>query len=379
MDTPSSSMKIKSYFADSVEQAIQEARQELGTDAMLITSRRSSPENRTLGAYEVVFGVTGPATGAGARTRQPVAAADLSNELQSLRAQLQEIKTTLQGNRSESPSAQEAEALFEELVSDDLSRNIAREIVSSAARLRDQIARDQSAKLLPLRQYAAELISKKLQFAPAFHQAEPDAIRSAVFVGPAGAGKTTALIKIAIRECLAQRLSGRILSVDPYRVGAHERLRTLAGIVGVGFTAINSMQEFASALEEHRSKSGVLLVDTPGYTRAELDAAQETAACFARLPNKQVHLVLPASMNRASLMQAIGMYNIFQPDCLLFSRLDETESRGAMLSAALESDKPLSFCTNGQNIPEDIEPANTRILLGSMFRPQKASEAVSAA
>jgi flagellar biosynthesis GTPase FlhF len=57
MEQPSSSMKIKSYFASSVEQAIQEARQELGTDAMLITSRRSSPETRSLGAYEVVFGL----------------------------------------------------------------------------------------------------------------------------------------------------------------------------------------------------------------------------------------------------------------------------------------------------------------------------------
>lgn len=376
MDTPNSSMKIKSYFADSVEQAIQEARQELGTDAMLITSRRSSPESRTLGAYEVVFGVTAPAT----RPRQPVGAADLSSELQSLRAQLQEIKTTLQGNRgAESPSSEEAEALFEEFVSHDLARNIAREIVSNAARLRDQIARDQSARLLPLRQYAVELISKKLRLAPVFKQAAPDDTRAAVFVGPAGSGKTTTLIKIAIRECLVQRLPVRILSVDPYRVAAHERLRSLAGIIGVGFTAINSLQEFAPALQENRHKSGVLLVDTPGYTRTELDAAQETAACFARLPNKQVHLVLPASMNRLSLMQAIGSYNnIFHPDCLLFSRLDETESRGAMLSAALESDQPLSFCTNGQNIPEDIEPANARMLLAPLLKPQ-ASEAVSAA
>lgn len=377
MDTPSSSMKIKSYFADSVEQAIQDARQELGTDAMLITSRRSSPEARNLGAYEVVFGVTGPSPSA--RPRQQVAAADLSTELQSLRAQLQEIKTTLQGNRgAESPSSQEADSLIEELVSNDLARNIAREIVSNAARLRDQIAHEQSTRLLPLRQYAAELISKKLQFAPAFKQAEPDSTRAAVFVGPAGAGKTTTLIKFAIRECVAQRLSVRILSVDPYRVGAHERLRTLAGIVGIGFTAINSVQEFAGALEDNRNKSGVLLIDTPGYGRTELDAAQEMAACFAALPNKQVHLVVPASMNRAGLMQAIGSYDVFQPDCLLFSRLDETETHGAMVSAALDSEKPLSFCTNGQNIPEDIEPANARMLLASMFRPQ-ASEAVSAA
>ena len=50
-------MKIKSYFAATVEDAIQQARQELGSEAMLITSRRAAPEARQLGAYEVVFGI----------------------------------------------------------------------------------------------------------------------------------------------------------------------------------------------------------------------------------------------------------------------------------------------------------------------------------
>ncbi len=67
-----------------------------------------------------------------------------------------------------------------------------------------------------------------------------------------------------------------------------------------------------------------------------------------------------------------------KPDFLLFTKLDETESQGAILSTALEAGKPLSFFTNGQNIPEDIEPAHARALLASVFRTEIA-EAVSAA
>jgi len=110
MEQPTSSMKIKSYFASSVEQAIQEARQELGTDAMLITSRRSSPETRSLGAYEVVFGLQGTSNPAGARPRASVPS-DLSGELQQLRAQLQEIKSTLKGARGPEAPSSEAEEL----------------------------------------------------------------------------------------------------------------------------------------------------------------------------------------------------------------------------------------------------------------------------
>jgi flagellar biosynthesis GTPase FlhF len=162
----SSSMRIKSYFANSVEQAIQEARQELGTDAMLIMSRRSSPETRSLGAYEVVFGLNAPSS----QTRAVAPPADLSGELQHLRNQLQEIKSTLQGGRpSEFPSS-ESEEIFEELVTADLAPNIAREISAAASRLREQISRDQPAAALPLRAYATELLSKKLRFAPPFQK-----------------------------------------------------------------------------------------------------------------------------------------------------------------------------------------------------------------
>src|ERR1700722_3687649 len=181
----SSSMKIKSYFAASVEQAIQEARQELGTDAMLITSRRSSPETRSLGAYEVVFGLNAPSQSPGARQRPVGPPADLSavlsGELQNLRAQLQEIKSTLQGGRPAESPASESEELFEELVSNDLARHIAQETVAAAVRLREQLSREQTSPRISLGAYAAELISKKLRFAPPFTQASPDGAKVVVF------------------------------------------------------------------------------------------------------------------------------------------------------------------------------------------------------
>jgi flagellar biosynthesis protein FlhF len=371
MENPTATMRIKSFFAGSVEQAIQEARQELGPDAMLITSRRSSPEARNLGAYEVVFGLQSAAR---PRTAAPVVPpADLSSELQNLRAQLQEIKSALQGTRSADHASPESEELFSQLVSLDLSRTVARDVVSSSVRLRDE----QPSLSLSLQGYASELVSKRLRFAKPFQQETQDSGKVIVFAGPAGAGKTTTLIKIAVREALANRLSVRILSVDPYRVAAHEKLRSFAGIIGVAFAAINTVQEFTATVEESRNKS-LVLIDTPGYSPAEIDHATEIADCLRRMPNKQVHLVLPASMKRESLARCLRDYAQFESDYLLFTKLDETDSQGAVLSTTLEADKPLSFFTSGQNIPEDIETASAPRLLASVFRRESA-EAVSAA
>ena len=366
------SMRIKSFFAESVEQAIQAARQELGPDAMLITSRRSSPEARNLGAYEVVFGLQS----GGARQRVTAApATDLSSELQHLRAQLQEIKSSLQSARSADSSTPDADELFSELVALDFSRALAREIATAAAGLRDQLAPGQA--VLPLETYASEIVSKRLRIAEALQKAPPEAGKAIVVIGPAGSGKTTTLIKLAIREGLANRLPLRILSLDPYRVAAHEKLRSFAGIIGVGFSAVNSVQEFAGTVEESRVKN-VVLVDTPGFSTSDLPQAKEIARCLNQISNKQVHLVLPASMKRDSMARAIRDYAEFNPDALLFTKLDETDSLGAILSTAIEAGKPLSFFSAGQSIPEDLEPANAAALLASVFRRETA-EAVTAA
>jgi flagellar biosynthesis protein FlhF len=375
MERGTASMKIKSYFANSVEQAIQEARQELGTEAMLITSRRSSPETRHLGAYEVIFGMQGQ----NGRARGNAPAADLRNELHNLRDELQEIKSTLQigAPRGQNSPMSEAEELASELVAADLERKVALQVVADALAAREQMGQRPPASVPALRELAAASISQRLRFAPELSSSARDGARSVVFAGPAGAGKTTTLAKVAIQECLGHRLSARIISLDPSRVAAHEKLRSFAAIIGIGFTAANTVQEFQEAIQESRGKQ-VTLIDTPGYSGAEFGYADEVTGCLARINQKETHLVLSASMKRADLMRSVRQYEAFKPDYLLFTKLDETESLGAMLSTALEANKPFSFFTRGQSIPEDLEPASGQPLLASVFR-REAAEAVSAA
>lgn len=228
-----------------------------------------------------------------------------------------------------------------------------------------------------LEQITLNSLRQKLRFVANYGDGQEGARRIIVFCGPPGAGKTTSLAKIAVQEFLGRRMSVRIISVDPYRAGAHERLRALAAVIGLGFTAANTIREFMEAVDEFQSKD-VLLVDTPGYSIAETDATQEMAAALAALHSKEMHLVLPASMKREELIRYLRHYQDFAPDYLLFTRLDETDSRGSVLSAAFDANKPLSFFGTGQSIPEDIELSTGETLLAPLFRGERA-EATSAA
>ena len=370
-------MRIKSYFSSSVERAIQEAREELGGEATLITSRRSAPDARHLGAYEVVFGLAeSPET-----AQAGPASDDLNAELTLLRDQLDGIKRLLKlrTTGADGFARPELGELFEQLVTAGWDDGLARQITEEAyASWQAQSAAHRPpASASAFEKIAKENIGKKLQFAPEFTPSGSDLSRAVVLVGPPGGGKTTTLAKLAIQECLAKRLSVRIISLDIHGVAAHEKLRSFASIMGAGFTAASSASQFTEAIDEFRSKH-VLLIDTPGYGHADWEWAHDMAVVLAGLKNKEIHLVLPASMHPAGLLRYVRRYEELNPDYLLFTKLDETESHGAMLSVALRTARPLSFLTRGQAVPEDIEVANASALLSGVLVHERA-EAISAA
>ncbi len=368
MEAEASSMKIKSYYSSSVEEAIHSARGELGVEAVLITSRRTPSESRHLGSYEVVFGTPPQPEATGEQPSE-----DLNAELTVLREQLEGIKRVLQpsGARSEVYAQPAIESVYQELLAAGLDAAHARAIADEAS------SAWPAHRTLSFEQMAGASLRQRLRFIPDYATLGEGSRRMVIFCGPPGAGKSTCLAKIAVQEFLGRRMSVRVISVDPYRAGAHEKLRALAAIIGLGFTAANTMREFIEAVDEFQSKD-VLLVDTPGYGFPEFEAAREMAAALAPMNSKETHLVLPASMKREDLMRHVRNYEEFAPHYLLFTKLDETESPGTIVSTALEANKLLSFFGTGQSIPEDIQLADAQTLIASLFRGERA-EATSAA
>jgi flagellar biosynthesis GTPase FlhF len=180
-------------------------------------------------------------------------------------------------------------------------------------------------------------------------------------VGPPGVGKTTTLVKLAARYGLASRKPSQIVTADVFRIAAADQLRSLAGILGIGCDIVETPVALAQALEEHRAKDFVF-IDTPGLGSGDMEDGADLARLIATHPEIDTHLVLSASMKPADLARVIERYEIFQPKKLLFTRIDETNSYGAIVSEAARRGLPVSFLATGQQIPDDLEPA-TKIRL----------------
>jgi flagellar biosynthesis protein FlhF len=378
-------MKLKSYFADTIEEAIRLARRELGPDAMLVNSQRAGVEARHLGLYEVVVCGETPDAGSTATSSSlspvgslsPVASLQvdkLSQDLSELKQRMEKLALTLaRSGRGAAGVAFDPELsrVFTRLTDAELDTELAYDVVGKlSSPISQTILRAELGKLVR--------VDAGLGFPGA-----PS--RVVALVGPPGAGKTSALVKLAVQYGLTANKTVQIFTTDTYRIAAAEELRSYAAILGIGCQVLETPAALAHAMDEVLRKDQVLqsgegrlkdliLIDTPGLCRSEMAACEDLAKLLAtRYADVDTHLVLPASMRAADLRRVAEQYAVFRPRKLLFTRMDETETFGPILSLSVRMAKPVSFFSRGQRIPEDLEPATADMLLDLVLGPPSAA------
>jgi flagellar biosynthesis protein FlhF len=374
-------MKIKSYYSRSVESAIAEAREELGPEAMLVESRKAAPDARHLGEYEVVFALTSDAPPATARSAGSSAAtprdsishdvAELKRELEGMRRAITRTAFAPPQWLSGAPDLSDAYAV---LTANEVAPDLAREIVQSAESRasggsRSKVAQlNQSRDSAAYQQALAQELESRFTVKPALGRTESGA-RITALVGPPGAGKTTTLVKLAVNYGLACRRPVLMISMDNHRIAAAEQLRSYAGILGVGFQMLETVSALAQSIEENRSKD-LILIDTPGLGFTEISESSTLARFLATRADIDTQLALAASVKPADLARMVDAYQVFKPQRLVFTKLDETASFGAIFNEAVRTGMPLSFFATGQRIPEDLEEVTPGRLTGMILSGQ---------
>ncbi|CAI8739915.1 MULTISPECIES: flagellar biosynthesis protein FlhF [Pseudomonas] len=173
-------------------------------------------------------------------------------------------------------------------------------------------------------------------------------------VGPAGMGKTTTLAKLAARYVLkygAQNIA--LVSMDSFRIGAQEQLKTLGRILNVSVTHVDPGQSLVQALEPLLRKR-VVLIDTAGLQASDPALRMQLESLAGRGIRSKNYLVLATTSQKQVLTAAYHSYKRCGLAGCILTKLDETASLGEVLSLAISHELPVAYLTDGPRIPDDL-------------------------
>ncbi len=379
-------MEIKTYRAATMHDALAMVRRDLGPDAAVLHTRevpagwlfgwlggarqievtasagvnvlsrlprRAAPEAVALAPSTVS---PHPPTPPPPLQPAPALPEEMKGQLTDLQEMLQELcRQSRRGTQRDLPES--LFRLFTDLIEADLSEEVSRELVE---RVRREAPDSELADSVLTKARVARLIEEEIPVAGPI-AVTPGRSRLVALVGPTGVGKTTTIAKLAANYRLKQKHNVGLITVDTYRIAAVEQLRTYAEIIDLPMQVVSTPREMREAVRR-MSPLDLILMDTAGRSPKDGIRIQELKAFLTEAGADEVHLVLSSMASARSLQQTAEHFAAVGTNRLILTKLDEATGLGNLLPVLRSSKLPLSYLTNGQNVPEDIETAQARRL-----------------
>lgn len=357
-------MQIKRYEARSIREAMEKIKADLGPDAIVLSSKRLKNGKNPL--LEVVAGRDEAETGIKVGKMPEVDRFDL------LRTEIDQLKNLIIDRRTERDFRSEISGLQETLnhlfdviglkknkgMAPCLSK-VYYYLISIGISKQNASALIETLKLncppAVLESYPQTLIAAEAMLKNTITPSYQDTTvkRVSAFIGPAGEGKTTTLAKRAADCMFGGKSSVGIISMDTYRIGAAEQLKTYADIMDLPMEIVSGKKAFKKAIDRFADRD-VILVDTPGKSRNDAEYLLELTNLFNSGLPVETNLVLSMTSSLENLIDTAIKFNITNYHNMIFTKLDDSRNYGSIYNVIKQVGKPVSYIANGQNVPRDL-------------------------
>jgi flagellar biosynthesis protein FlhF len=209
----------------------------------------------------------------------------------------------------------------------------------------------------------AEVLTAQLKIS------EDDILRqggAVALLGPTGVGKTTTIAKLAARFAMkygAEQVA--LITTDNYRIGAHEQLQTYGRIMGCPVRQVRDAEELANALYQFRNRR-LVLIDTAGVGQRDIRLTEQLDTLVKNAKVRiRSYLVMSATSQRRVMQEAVDHFRRIPLSGCILTKLDESLNLGEVINVCIQNALPISYITDGQRVPEDIQVANAALLVGA--------------
>jgi len=187
--------------------------------------------------------------------------------------------------------------------------------------------------------------------------------RVMVLVGPTGVGKTTTISKLAaiygIGTDEIPAIDVKMITIDAFRICAKEQLEQIGNIMQIPVSCVVSSGDLKKEIALHSEGTDLFLIDTIGKSPKDAAKLGEMKEILNGAPrHTEFHLVITAATRTSDIENIMQQFEPFNYKSVIFSKIDETDRIGNIISALAEKRKSVSYITNGQTVPVDIRRAS---------------------
>lgn len=251
-----------------------------------------------------------------------------------------------------SPAASLMTRLTARLMAGGMEEKWAQRLAENAVlQIPDEGPWDMEEALARLREVTGRLLADRIGAPIA-----PDA-RVLAFIGPTGVGKTTTIAKLAAIQSLDEERKVALVTADTYRIAAVEQLRTYANIIGIPCMVAYTPDEMRRVIEGLQDYDRIL-IDTAGRNFSQVDHVQHLMSMLKAASPDETYLVLSLAGKGSDMRRTVEALREVPIDKYVFTKVDETESAASAVDLILRAPKPVSYVTTGQSVPDDIAEAN---------------------
>jgi flagellar biosynthesis protein FlhF len=352
---------VRTFRAPDPRAALAAIKAALGDEAVIVSTREVRANLWSKPEIEVTATLASAAP-AVADAEADADAEDLEGEVASLRRVIDELRSELRsarGGREPGPAniPPDGVRLFRHLCVRGVDEDVAELLVR-------QVARDTGSRSFrELSDAARRVLRERLAgVRPPWESGGGRKVMAVI--GPTGVGKTTTLAKIAARALLESRLRVALVTIDTYRIGASEHIGRYGEIMGVPVHEARDATGLRRALAAS-ADADLVLIDTAGRSDGHAMAAQ--VELLRTEPEVELHLVLSAASGGREIAAAARRHRELGASRLCFTKLDEADGPGSVLSAATVLNVPVSCLCDGQRVPDDLHAATGGKLVDFIF------------